>query len=111
MSKIIRRTVKKQGAALIVALQLTALTLLSLVSFVGGPQQQSPKAPAELGVSAAPSQTQTDQAQTETTQALTAADKAYLRQSAVYANKVSGSRATQIFNLATGRAVAAAQAR
>jgi hypothetical protein len=44
MSKLIRRTVasKKRGTALIVALQLTALTLLSLVSFVGGPQQQQP---------------------------------------------------------------------
>src|SRR6266513_6339132 len=101
MSKLIRRTKKNFGAALLVALQLTALTVLSLISFVGGPQQQSPKAPAELGVSAAPSQAQTDQAQTETTQALTAADKAYLRQSAVYANKVYGTRATQIFSLAT----------
>jgi hypothetical protein len=45
MSKIIRRTVKKRGAALIVALQLTALTFISLISFVGGPQQ-STAAPA-----------------------------------------------------------------
>jgi len=57
MSKIIRRSVKKRGTALIVALQLTALTLISLVSFVGGPQQQSPKAPADSQMSA-PAQTQ-----------------------------------------------------
>ena len=52
MAKIIRRTVKKRGSALIVALQLTALTLLSLVSFVGGPQQSANKAPADTQVSA-----------------------------------------------------------
>jgi len=48
MSKLIRRTVgiKKRGTALIVVLQLTALTLLSLVSFVGGPQQRQSAAVA-----------------------------------------------------------------
>ena len=51
MAKLIRRTVKKEGTALIVALQLTALTFLSLVSFVSGPQQ-SAKAPADTQVSA-----------------------------------------------------------
>ena len=47
MSKLIRRTIgiKKRGTALIVALQLTFITLLSLVSFVGGSTQQSAKAP------------------------------------------------------------------
>src|SRR5439155_27331799 len=80
MSKLIRRTVKKRGTALIVALQLTVLTLISLVSFVGGPQR-SPKAPAETQVSgpsqaevAADQTTETDQAQTETSQPTTAAD-------------------------------------
>ena len=36
MSKLIRHT-QKRGTALFVALSLTALTFLSLVSFVGGP--------------------------------------------------------------------------
>jgi hypothetical protein len=45
MSKLIRHT-QKRGTALFVALQLTALTFLSVVSFVGGPQQQPPDAPA-----------------------------------------------------------------
>ncbi len=66
MSKLIRRTVKKRGAALIVALQLTALTVLSLISLVGGPQQ-SAKAPADSAMSTgqtAQAQNQTDQAQT-----------------------------------------------
>ena len=85
MSKLIRRTVKKRGAALLVALQRTALTFLSLVSFIGGPQQSANKATAETDVSG-PVQTQTDQAQietaqpqTQTAQPLTAADKEALR--------------------------------
>ncbi len=74
MSKLIRRTAgTRKGAALIVALQLTALTFLSLISFIGGPQQPA-KAPADSQMSgpvqtqtAAADQTdQTDQAQTQT---------------------------------------------
>src|SRR6266550_6173823 len=103
MSKLIRRTKKNFGAALLVALQLTALTVLSLISFVGGPQQQSPKAPAELGVSAALSQAQAVQAP------MTSTAHDALRASAVYANKVYGTRATQIFSLATSRAQSARQ--
>src|SRR5206468_1301519 len=99
MSKLIRRTAgTRKGAALIVALQLTALTFLSLVSFIGGPHQPANKAPADTQVSAPQvqtqtqadqtqtqsdqAQTQTDQAQTQTAQPLTAADKASLRKSA-----------------------------
>ena len=50
MSKLIRRTIdiKKRGTALIVALQLTFITLLSLVSFVGGPQQKQQKQSAHF---------------------------------------------------------------
>ncbi len=90
---------KEVGAALIVALQLTALTFLSLVSFIGGPQQ-STKAPAESQMSAA--QTQTGQPSTAT--ALT--DR---RASAIRATKLYEPRATEIFNLATSRAESAQQ--
>jgi len=129
MSKLIRRAVKKRGTALIVALQLTALTVLSLISLVGGPQQSanqpSPRgrgatasqdAPADSQVSAdqtgqtAQAQNQTDQAQTETAQPLTAADKSALRKSAVFATKLYEPRASQVFNLATARAESAQQA-
>src|SRR5437867_11794126 len=101
MSKLIRYTVKKRGTALIVALQLTALTFLSLVSFISGPQQPV-KAPADTQVSAPQVQTQTqaDQAQTQTAQDqtqtaqpftaadLTAAEKAALRKSAHFGKKL-----------------------
>src|SRR5882724_5820721 len=112
MSKLIRRTAgTRKGAALIVALQLTALTFLSLVSFIGGPQQPV-KAPADTQVSApqAQTQTQTAQAQTETAQPLTATDKASLRKSAVFGKKLYEPRASQVFNLATSRAEAAESA-
>src|SRR6266496_420008 len=69
MSKLIRRTAgTRKGAALIVALQLTALTFLSLISFIGGPQSRDGGTPADTQVSAPQVQTQTqaDQAQTET---------------------------------------------
>src|SRR5438309_10138782 len=56
-----------------------------------------------------------DQAQTETQTAvrepLTAADKRALRASDVFANKLYEPLATQVFNLATSRAAAAAEAR
>ena len=45
MSKLIRHT-QKRGTALFVALSLTSLTLLSLVSFVGGPQSRDGGTPA-----------------------------------------------------------------
>src|SRR5437773_8782011 len=111
MAKIIRRTVKKRGTALIVALQLTALTFLSLVSFVSGPQQ-SAKAPADTQVSA-PAQTQTataaaqDQTQTAQPPTATAPSRDELRASAVFANKLYEPLASQVFNLATSRAAAA----
>src|SRR5438552_2993894 len=108
MARIIRRTVKKRGAALIVALQLTVLTLISLVSFVGGPQQ-SGKAPADSQVKSSSSASsyssadQTDQAQTQTAQPLTATDKENLRASAVFATKLYEPLASQVFSLAQQR--------
>src|SRR6266404_2203997 len=76
MSKLIRRTVRKGGgAALIVALQMITLTLLSLIGpFASGPQQSANKAPADSQVNVAQDQPQTDQAQTETAQPITAKD-------------------------------------
>jgi len=124
MSKLIRHT-QKRGTVLFVALQLTALTFLSLVSFIGGPQQSANKAPEGTEVSApaqpqpAPvaqpqtatdqAQTETDQAQTQTAQPLTAADKAALRKSAVPAKKLQEPLASQVFNLATSRAESVGQ--
>src|SRR5882724_11797963 len=111
MSKLIRRTAgTRKGAALIVALQLTALTLISLISFIGGPQQ-STEAPAGSEMSAyqtAQAQTQTDQAQTDTAQPrtakdLTAAEKEALRKSAHFAKKLYEPLASQVFSLAQQR--------
>src|SRR5436309_7360541 len=95
MSKLIRHA-QKRGTVLFVALQLTALTFLSLVSFIGGPQSRDGGTPAGTEVSAPAqdqtqsdqTQTQTDQAQTQTAQPLTAADKEALRASAVFAKKL-----------------------
>src|SRR6476620_7349395 len=56
MNKLIQHA-QKRGTALFMALQLTGLVLLSLVSFIGGPQQSS-KAPAGTQGSA-PAETQT----------------------------------------------------
>src|SRR5437762_808871 len=122
MSKLIRHT-KKRATALFAALLLTALTaLLSLVSFVGGPQQSRDggtpadtqvSGPVAGGASSAVASAkeddagaQTDQAQTETAQPrtaadLTAADKAALRKSAVAAKQLYEPLASQVFNLAT----------
>src|SRR5438093_5729077 len=104
MSKLIRRTtgIKKRGTALIVAVQLTALTLLSLVSFVSGPQQ-SAKAPADAQMSAAQTQTQPAQAPTATV------TRDALRASAVFATKLYEPLASEIFNLAASRAESARQ--
>src|SRR5439155_13977581 len=109
ISKLIRHTAgTRKGAALIVALQLTALTFLSLVSFIGGPQSRDGGTLADTQVSApqlqtqtqtAQDQTQTDQAQTQTAQPLTAADKSALRSSAVFAKKLYEPRASQVFSL------------
>src|SRR5438874_12225910 len=129
MARIIRRTVKKRGTALIVAVQLTFLTLLSLVSFVNGPQSRDGGTPAVKSSSSAavasakeasassyssadqtaPDQTETYQAQTQTAQPLTAkdltaADKEALRASAIPAKKLYEPRASQVFHLATRRA-------
>jgi len=112
MSKLIRHA-QKRGTALFLAMQLTGLILLSLLSFIGGPQQ-SPKAPAETQVSASSQnkteaeQNQTDQAQTETTQPitakdLTAAEKSALRKSAVLAKKLYEPLASQVFSLQRSR--------
>src|SRR5438874_12693587 len=101
MARIIRRTVKKRGTALIVAVQLTFLTLLSLVSFVNGPQSRDGGTPADSQVNVAQDQTQT--AQPLTAADLTAAEKAALRQSAHLAKKLYEPRASQVFHLATTR--------
>src|SRR6266404_4656186 len=118
MSKLIRRTVRKGGgAALIVALQMITLTLLSLIGpFASGPQKQAPAVAGTDGAGAAQDQTETDQAQTQTDQAFTAADltaaeRSALRQSAHFGKKLYEPLNTQVFNLATQRAAAARSAR
>src|SRR5262249_60511427 len=94
-SKLVRRK-KEIGAALIVALQLATVTLTGLMlPFGNGPQPV--KAPADSQMSA-PAQT---------AQAPMAIDRSALRASAVYANKVDGPRATEVFNLAASRAASA----
>src|SRR6266568_403250 len=105
MSKLIRHA-QKRGTVLFVALQLTALTFLSLLSFIGGPQQ-APKAPAETQVSA-PAQAETDPSQTQTAQPTTAADltaaqREALRASAHPAKKLYEPLNTQVFTLQRSR--------
>src|SRR5438874_686130 len=98
MSKLIRRK-KEIGAALAVALQLTTLGLIGVIAhFTGGPQQ-AVKAPADSQMSAAP--------ETAPAQATPVSDRTAVRASAVFANKVYGPRASQVFNLAASRAAAA----
>src|SRR5262249_47572437 len=102
MSKLIRRK-KEISAALAVALQLTTLTLIGVIGqFVAG-TQQSTNAPADSQITA-------DQTQTQNVQAPMGTDRSALRASAVYANKLSGARATQVFNLAVSRAESGQQA-
>src|SRR5262245_17761260 len=110
MARLLRRAagMKKRGAALIAALQLTALILIGFLSFIGGPQHSVHKAPADTQMSA-PAETQTDQSQTETAQVPAAADKNDRRASAIAATKLSGPRATGVFYLAVSRAASAAQ--
>src|SRR6185503_2036064 len=89
------------------------LTLAGLLMPWGNSQQQqSAKAPADSQMSAdqqaAPSAAADAlQTATQTAQAPTASDRSALRSSAVYANKVYGTRAWQLFSLATSRAAAA----
>src|SRR6266536_4916199 len=96
MSKIIRRTAgmkKEVGTALIVALQITTLTLISLMApFASGPQQAA-KAPADSQMTAA--------SQAQPVSAPPAG--------AIRATKLYEPRATQIFDLATTRAESARQ--
>jgi len=102
MSKLIRRK-KEIGAALILALQLTTLTVIGLMApFVGGPQQ-SAKAPADAQMRAAQTQTQPAQAPTATV------TRDALRASAVFATKLYEPLASAIFNLAASRAESARQ--
>src|SRR6266536_2489227 len=108
MSKLIRHA-QKRGTVLFVALQLTALTFLSLLSFIGGPQSRDGGTPAETQVSA-PAQAQTAADQSQTAQPLTAAEKSALRASAHPAKKLYEPLASQVFNLATTRAAAAENA-
>src|SRR6266496_4342025 len=107
MSKIIRRTEgtkKEVGAALIVALQLTTLTLIGLMAPLASGPQQSANTSANSQITA-------DQTQNQTVQAPTGTDRSALRASAVFANKVYGQRATEIFNLAATRAASAEQSK
>jgi hypothetical protein len=114
MSKLIRHT-QKRGTALFVALSLTALTVLSLVSFVGSPQSRDGGTPAktqvsapvaggassavasakedDAGISSDQDQTQTDQA--FTAKDLTTAEKSALRNSAHFAKKLYEPLASQ----------------
>ena len=71
---------------MIVALQLTALTIITLISFFGGPKQPAPPKDgfavangsqanvAQDQTQTAQDQTQTDQAQTQTAEPITAQD-------------------------------------
>src|SRR6185436_11858093 len=106
MSKLIRYT-KKRGTALFVALSVTALTLLSLVSFMGGPQSRDGGTPAETqvsapvagGASSTVASAKEDDADTQTAPALTSTDKAALRRSAHAAVKLYEPTASQVFSL------------
>src|SRR6267143_2656112 len=107
MSKLIRH-VQKRGTALFMALQLTGLILLSLFSFIGGPQSRDGGTPAETQVSA-PAQAQqaasdtdalqqSDQDQTQTDRAPSApASRESLRKSAHFAKKLYEPLASQVF--------------
>ena len=107
MSKLIRHA-QKRGTALFLALQLTGLILLGLLSFIGGPQSRDGGTPAETQVSAPAQQAASAAAdalqQTALTAAdLTAAEKSALRKSAVLAKKLYEPLASQVFNLANSR--------
>src|SRR5881398_1768455 len=78
MSKLIRRTKKNFGAALLIALQMITLTLAGLLMpLAGGPQQQR-SAPPQDGFAVAnnaPAVSQMSATQTQTAQAPTASAK------------------------------------
>src|SRR2546426_393665 len=102
MSKLIRRK-KEIGAALILALQLTTLTVIGLMApFASGPQQ-SANAQADAQMSAPQTETQTAQGPTATV------TRDALRASAVFATKLYEPLASEIFNLAASRAESARQ--
>jgi len=110
MSKLIRHT-QKRGTALFVALSVTALTLLSLVSFMGGPQSRDGGTPAETqvsapvagGASSTAASAKEDDADTQTAPALTSTDRAALSRSAHAAVKLYEPLASQVFSLANQR--------
>src|ERR1041385_7446611 len=118
MPKLLRRTVRKGGgAALLIALQLITLTLLSLIGpMASGPKQAN--APAD-SQQASVVQDQAQQApgtdalqqQPFTATDLTAAEKAALRQSAHFGKKVYEPLASEIYNLVTTNAAAVTAAR
>src|ERR1041385_3782270 len=118
MPKLLRRTVRKGGgAALLIALQLITLTLLSLIGpMASGPKQAN--APAD-SQQASVVQDQGQQApgtdalqqQRFTATDLTAAEKAALRQSAHFGKKVYEPLASEIYNLVTTNAAAVTAAR
>src|SRR5216117_2299728 len=99
MSKLIRHA-QKRGTALFLAMQLTGLIVLSLLSFIGGPQSRDGGTPAD-------SQANVAQAQTQTAQASPTISRSALRFSAMPAVKLYEPLASQVFNLATQRAAAA----
>ncbi len=103
MRKIIRRTAgmkKEIGAALVVALQLITLTLIGLMApFLTGPQHSADSAGAS----------QVSATDAQTAQPPTATVQSDRRASAIAATKLSGLRATEVFNLATTRAASASQ--
>src|SRR2546423_7655227 len=103
MRKIIRRTAgmkKEIGAALVVALQLITLTLIGLMApFATGPQHSADSAGAS----------QVSATDAQSAQPPTATVQSDRRASAIAATKLSGLRATEVFNLATTRAVSASQ--
>src|SRR6478609_5937512 len=99
---------KKNGAALLVTLQLAVLTLIGVILPFGSGPQQSANGPAVSQTSPADTQTQAD---TPTARALTAADKTNLRSSAHFAKKLYEPIASQVFNLAVSRADSAGSGR
>ena len=118
MPKLLRRTVRKGGgAALLIALQLITLTLLSLLGpMASGPKQAN--APAD-SQQASVVQDQAQQApdtdalqqQPFTATDLTAAEKAALRQSAHFAKKLYEPLNSQVYDIVIQRAEAARSAR
>ena len=104
MSKLIRHT-QKRGTALFVALQLTALIVLSLICFVDSPRQSPNK---DVALASSQSQISKDADATQTAQTSTAPmSRDALRRSAHFATKLYEPLNTQVFTLATSRAAQA----